>query len=359
MSSPTAVVDIQGVRATLGAILVGNIVSVFLSGIVAMQVLLYFRLYPKDLTRIKMIVLCIWLLDLVHSILVSTANWTYLIDNYGNSNISDTIFWSVAVTIALTAVITFFVHCFFAHRILTLSRYNWFIVTPIFVLALARLGFACVTTSRMILLGSFEEFTKVSAVLFSALRQYIFTAGLALATAVDIMIAAALIWFLNKNRTGFSAMDTVIDSITLYTVESGLLTSVITVISLIFWLTMSHNLVFLALHFAISKLYANAFLATLNARKALRGRTRSSGGGSSHPMPVLFPTGFSRLSRLNRDYSSRHDVEPITTKVQINVEKTVEHDIEIDEYSDSPGSGSRSYSDPSSKDGSSMKSKQP
>lgn len=331
--SSTPTIDTHGVRASLGAILIGNIVCVFLSGIVTMQVLLYYRIYPKDLTRIKLIVGTVWLLDLVHSIMVSTANWEYLIDNYGDASIQDTIFWSVAVTIAFTAVITFFVHCFFCHRILTLSRYNYFITVPIFILALARLAFACVTTSRMILLGSFKEFIRISS--------YIFTAGLAMATTVDFLIAAALIYYLNKNRTGFSAMDSIIDSITVYTVESGLLTSVVTVISLIFWLTMSHNLVFLALHFAISKLYANAFLATLNARRSLRGRSRGSSDRSDHPMPVLFPSSFHRLSRLPRfsvskntsssaEQSSRnrHEADPITTKVQINVEKTIEHDVE-------------------------------
>ncbi|KAH8099889.1 hypothetical protein BXZ70DRAFT_1008862 [Cristinia sonorae] len=319
----------QNVHATLGSVLLGNVVSVFLSGIVTMQVLIYYRLYPKDLTRIKLIVGTIWLIDTTHAVMVTMSNWSYLIENFGNTAISDKIFWSLAVTIALTATLTFFVHCFFCHRILTLSRYNYYITAPIFILALARLAFACVTTSRMIMLGSFKEFTRVSS--------FIFTSGLSLATAVDFLIAAALIWYLNKNRTGFSAMDTVIDSITLYTVESGLLTSIVTVISLIFWLCMSHNLVFLALHFAISKLYANAFLATLNARRSLRGRSQgSSRAPDDHAMPVLFPASFNRLSRLG-PHTANHD-GVITTKVQINVEKT----IDIDGSTDEPYSPTRS-----------------
>jgi hypothetical protein len=36
------------------------------------------------------------------------------------------------------------------------------------------------------------------------------------------------------------------------------------------WLTMPYNLVFLGLHFVISKLYANSLLISLNTRKALR-----------------------------------------------------------------------------------------
>ncbi|CAL1717269.1 unnamed protein product [Somion occarium] len=312
--------DLSGLRPTLGAVLIGSIVSVFLSGSLAMQVALYYRIYRKDHFRFKLTVAMIWVLDILHTIMISMANWQYLIDNFGNNDISDTIVWTVAVTIALTAIITFFVHCFFAHRILALSKRNWFITVPIVVLAILRLAFALVTTTKMITIKTYSAFI----VKFS----WSFTLGLTLATAVDIMIAAALCWYLNKSRTGFSSMDNIIDSITLYTLENGLLTCVTTVVSLICWLTMPHNLIFLGLHFAISKLYSNAFLATLNARKVLRGRSQAS---SDRELPVLFPENFtgSRFSR-REVYSRRAEIDPITTKVQINVEKTIQHDGEAD-----------------------------
>jgi len=46
----------------------------------------------------------------------------------------------------------------------------------------------------------------------------------------------------------------------------------VTLVALSCWLTMPTNLIFLALHFLISKLYANTVLATLNSRKSLRRR---------------------------------------------------------------------------------------
>ncbi|PCH34370.1 hypothetical protein WOLCODRAFT_148429 [Wolfiporia cocos MD-104 SS10] len=45
---------------------------------------------------------------------------------------------------------------------------------------------------------------------------------------------------------------------------------------LICWLVFPGNLVFLALHFTISKVYANSLLATLNARNSLRDRALRS-----------------------------------------------------------------------------------
>ncbi|KAI0931040.1 hypothetical protein AcV5_005388 [Taiwanofungus camphoratus] len=118
-------------------------------------------------------------------------------------------------------------------------------------------------------------------------------------------------------------MDYIIDSITLYTVENGSLTCVTTIVSLVCWLTMSHNLIFLGLHFAISKLYANSFLATLNARKALMTRSQGSSDRGEHALPVLFPDTF--RTRADRSlFNSQHVADPTGTKLHINVVKTVD-----------------------------------
>jgi len=55
----------------------------------------------------------------------------------------------------------------------------------------------------------------------------------------------------------------------LYTFENCALTTVITIATLICWLVMHHNLIFMGLHFIICKFYANSLLATLNQRKGL------------------------------------------------------------------------------------------
>ncbi|KAI0077460.1 hypothetical protein K474DRAFT_1707336 [Panus rudis PR-1116 ss-1] len=280
-----------------------------------MQVILYYRIYPKDRVRLKSMVALIWVLDLLHTCMACAALWFYLIDHFGDEGVSDYITWSVGFTVALTAFVSFFVHCFFSHRIFTLSRGKWLLTMPIATLAMFRLACALVTTAKMIQLKMYSLFVQHFA--------WIFTMGLALSAAVDVLIALALCWYLNKSRTGFSSMDTIIDSITLYTIESGMATCVMTIVSLICWLSMPHNLIFLGLHFAISKLYANAFMATY-----------ASNDTSEHAMPVLFP------SRAH-GFTSRHEVDPISTKVQISVEKTIHREMEaVDEPSEYSGGAS-------------------
>ncbi|KAF7428644.1 hypothetical protein PC9H_007871 [Pleurotus ostreatus] len=92
--------------------------------------------------------------------------------------------------------------------------------------------------------------------------QWSFTLGLALSCALDIIITASLCYFLLRNRKQTSSMNHVIDSLMLYAFENGSLTCAATVMSMICWLTMPSNLVFMGIHFFISKLYANSLLAT-------------------------------------------------------------------------------------------------
>ncbi|KAI0814817.1 hypothetical protein BC629DRAFT_814027 [Irpex lacteus] len=264
---------------TLGALLVGTVVSIFLSGILATQVFMYFRLYPKDLTKHKIIVALIWALDLAHSALICVANWFYLVENFANTDAPKQITWSVDATIALTAVTTFVVHTFFTQRVHTLSKQNMWIAGPIGVLVVLRVvsAFSCV--AQMSRLKTWEKFRHESA--------WLFTTGLSISAILDVLIAGSLISLLHRSRTGWKSMDQLINTIVVYTIENGLLTSIFAVLSLICWVTMNGNLIFLALHFTISKLYANSLLATLNARKQLQQRTHTSSG---QQMSVLFPS---------------------------------------------------------------------
>ncbi|KAI1790438.1 hypothetical protein LXA43DRAFT_1148079 [Ganoderma leucocontextum] len=221
-----------------------------LSGSVFMQVVLYWRLYTSDPIRTKSMVIFIWVLDLVHSMMVCIANWENLIANFGGFDNLDYITWSIAVTVALTALTTFTVHCFFSHRIHTLSRRNWYITVPLVTLASVRLIAAVVSTTEMIRLRSFEGFVKYYG--------YVFTLGLSTSTVLDILITGILCLYLRRRRSGMAKMDRIISVLTLYTVENGMLT---------------------------------CDQQALNARKSLSSRLESlSGNSEGFPMPVMFPT---------------------------------------------------------------------
>lgn len=316
------------VPATYGAILVGGFLAAALSGIVTVQSFIYFKLYPTDLAWRKAIVAVIWSLDSIHTALVGASIWIYLIQNFGDTSKINDIPVTVAMTIALTAILTFIVHCFFAHRIHKLSRCDWRISAPILAFAFLRLCSASITTAEMIHLKTFSEFKQEF--------RWIFTLGLALSSLVDILIAIFLCYSLQTTRKAASSMDYIVNSVILYTLENNSLTSAATVISMVCWLVMPTNLIFMGLHFVISKLYANSLLATLNARKQLRQERAQR--GLSGELPLAFP-GLATRFRSNNQDPSRMD--PIGTKLEINVEKTVQYEVDADimtSHSPSPSS---------------------
>lgn len=324
------------VPATFGALLIGAFIATALSGVVTTQVLLYMKLFPIDEASTKAIVAAVWTLDTGHTCLVLASIWIYFIQFYGESTRIDEIPKTLAITIQLTAILTFIVHCFYSRRIHKVSRGDWRITLPILIFAFLRLCSATLCTAEMIHTKTFTS--------FRANFRWLFTLGLALSCLVDILISVFLTYALQSNRRASTSLDHVINSVILYTLETGSLTGAATVISMIFWLVMPYNLIFMGMHFVISKLYANSLLATLNSRRLIQQEHETHKRGPSGDLPVAFPgyanRGGSKFAirdprmsptspnSLTRPLANQPRLNPMETQVEISVEKTMDYDLD-------------------------------
>ncbi|KAJ7440181.1 hypothetical protein FB451DRAFT_1415351 [Mycena latifolia] len=273
----------QDIPATLGALLIGGLfASLFVSslplwtdyldrrntfrlgGMVNLQTTLYYGSYKSDPLRIKFLVLSVWLLDNLHTGLIWGGLWFGLVQNYGEYGRIDTIPWCIALTVILTALITFLVHCFFAHRIFLLSKKNWLMTSPVLFLALVRLAAASASTWQMLRYHSFNLFRT------HAPSRWVFSLGLIVSSAVDILIAGFLVHLFRSNRTEAGRFNDIIDKLIQYGLETGSLTCFGTIVTMLCWVIAPKKLIFFGLHVVIGKLYANSLLVTLNARKKMR-----------------------------------------------------------------------------------------
>jgi len=93
----------------------------------------------------------------------------------------------------------------------------------------------------------------------------------ALAAAGDVLIAAILCAMLQKSRTGFKRSDTMINKLILFTMNTGLITSICAVASLISIIAAPTTLIYVGFYFTLGRFYANSLMATLNARQSIRG----------------------------------------------------------------------------------------
>ncbi|KAF8873225.1 hypothetical protein CPB85DRAFT_595364 [Mucidula mucida] len=319
------------VARTFGAVLIGGLSASLcvlrLSGAVVIQTIIYYKLYPSDLLTLKLVVLTIWLLDILHTCFIWVATWDYLIHHYGQLMRIDYIPWSIALTIVLTAILTFLVHCFFANRIFRLSKKNWLLAVPILTLAVLRLGAACVTTAKMMQLHTYTE--------FKADFTWVFTLGLALSSAVDVLITGSLFFLLRTSRSmsGAENLNHVIDSLMLYAFETGFLTCAGTIIAMICWLAMPSNLIFLGLHFVIGKLYANSLLVTLNTRQSIRhGRSVSSAEAAGNAILVMDTRRHRSVPYSPSQITSGGRISDLGkhTELQINVQRSIQYNSDYD-----------------------------
>jgi len=92
-----------------------------------------------------------------------------------------------------------------------------------------------------------------------------------LGVVADVLIASALFYFLRRSRTGFKKSDTMISRLIMFTVSTGFLTSICAIASLVSILVWGRTLIYVAFYFSLGRLYSNSVLATLNARRSIRG----------------------------------------------------------------------------------------
>jgi len=307
MSDPLS----QDIPKTYGALLLGALFASFLSGATTVQTIVYLKLYPEDHPFTKGLVTVIWILDVTHTALTWDGIWTYLISEFGDSNKIDTIPLAVSLTIIFTAILTILVHFYYVQRIFHLSKRNYLLCSPIVVLAVCRVCSACACSAEMIRLGTFTRFRSEF--------RWLFSLGLSLSSAVDVIITFTLLTLLFKSRSKSLSLNSVIDSLILYTFEIGSLTGFATIVSMICWLSVKNTLIFLGLHFIIAKLYANSFMASLNTRHQLRQAHARTNSATNAVRGINRPNG---PSYQKDDHSSEIQLQ----RVEVNVEKNIQYD---------------------------------
>ncbi|KAI0351185.1 hypothetical protein OH77DRAFT_1429975 [Trametes cingulata] len=237
---------------TLGALLIGVLVTAVGYGVTTTQTYMYMNRFPNDPRG----------LDTLHIALTWHMIYYYLILNFNNNSALESSVWC--------AVITVIVHCFYARRIFVLGGRNWYITLFILALSVLRL----VECVEIFHLRTFEQIAKktIAPVIV----------GLGAGTLADCVITASLVYLLRVHKSGLNPLDSMLDRITYWTVNNGMLTSVVGIAFLVTQFSpIPHNMIFLALHLLLSK-------RGLNFREAHRGRGLHTEGNSAIHMSNLF-----------------------------------------------------------------------
>ncbi|KAJ7623593.1 hypothetical protein FB45DRAFT_926163 [Roridomyces roridus] len=250
-----------------------------LSRSVALVQAWYYFTHQSDTWPLKLFVACVVAFDTIHQALIVHA------------------VWSMVVEVLFNGLTALFVQAFLILRIWRLSKGN--------ILLTGSAGALCV--------GNFAYVAK--ALPMTTFAELTTIKGLSLAinitgAATDVLIAAILCFLLLGSRTGFSRSDSMINKLVLFFVNTGLITSVFAIASLISITTAPDAFIYILFFFCMGRLYSNSLLAVLNARKSIK---ESSGSGvhTSGDMPLSWrrPTGTLTNPPLEVKIATSHETD--------------------------------------------------
>ncbi|KAI0657330.1 hypothetical protein C8Q70DRAFT_919562 [Cubamyces menziesii] len=268
---------------TFGAAFAGFAASSICLGVLSTQAYTYFKRYPLDKLFYKYLVrVAKKLIEVADQALIAHAVYTYLVSNWGVVTILIAPpIWSLILQITFGVITGTIVKINFALRVWRFSKQNIWVTGLIILLTFAELGMCRFTVFE---LPSFR-LTSLSKI---ADMKVVGSLSLGLGMATDAVIAAALCFFLRNLRTGHRKDDSVVNSLIIYAISTGGLTSVISLTTLILYNFMPDNFIFMAFYFVLSKVYANSFLAALNTRRVSRGRGTDA---ETNTMPTFLMVG--------------------------------------------------------------------
>ncbi|KII84126.1 hypothetical protein PLICRDRAFT_370538 [Plicaturopsis crispa FD-325 SS-3] len=241
---------------TYGAVFIALILSTLAFGITNLQVFWYYTNYHDDFLHIKMGVALLWLIDALHLVFGTHFVYYYLITELAEPlEIFLRLVWSFKAQIVMNVVSIVTVQTFYCIRLLKLSQgKNRLVISIVSVVMVYAYGVAIMES---------YEVTRISSIAPDSLKGIKKENYLAFASVcvVDVLLAGLSCAVLSRCQTRSSNTNSVINTLVVYVLYTGILTSVCSLAAIISLAAIPNNLVYLAIEMIASKLYANSYLA--------------------------------------------------------------------------------------------------
>ncbi|KAF9512081.1 hypothetical protein BS47DRAFT_1383140 [Hydnum rufescens UP504] len=254
----------------------GNLLTAFCFGVLTAQTSSYYHTFPNDATPLKLVVGFLWALDAFQLACVTQSLYWWFVKNYYNPVSLSSATWEFTVYQISTVCASVTVQTFFAHRVysrrashISAWRTITLMIPPGFhserqSLSRSPRASPCVDSvwiwcRNMILKFQLmvEEYT------------WLVVTWLATQAVADVVIAASMCILLRRRRTGFPKTDSVINHMTLYTISTGLVTSVLSGILLVMFAKDGFHFSVLTIGVPLGGIYSVTMLANLHTRKIL------------------------------------------------------------------------------------------
>ncbi|KAK7037535.1 hypothetical protein VNI00_011027 [Paramarasmius palmivorus] len=264
------------IDATIGSMFIGTLIATALWGVTCVQTWFYFDNYRNDRWILKATVIATFLSDTIHQVIICEIVYTYLVSNFGNNDTLKKVLDTVYIEVLFNGFTGLFVQTFLTYRIWSFRK-NIPLVLGIGILVAAEFAVSVAYMAQGLAwhLNTYQSLKRLRGLSMSIN---------ALAAAADITISASICTLLSSSRTGFAWSNHMINRLMLFSINTGILTSLFACLSLITILIFPDKLIYFCFYFIIGRLYANSLLATLNARRAIRNSQRSTPANDMHSL---------------------------------------------------------------------------
>ncbi|KAJ6572197.1 hypothetical protein B0H19DRAFT_1373060 [Mycena capillaripes] len=250
-------------NTTIGALQIGALVSYVLFGVTTTQMYIYYSRFPEESLKLRALVGFVWVCELAHALCIGHALYVYTISDYTHSErLLGAAPKSSGTSTLFSGLIAACVQGFFSFRIYCLSK-QLYISILIWAMVFFRL------LGNIMLFSTALEMKSMAGYVLQ--WEWLPPSVWSLSAANDLTITATLVLLLYTRRPGVHRRTAaLLDKLILWTIETGMLTSASSIITLSCFVTMKTNFIWMAVFVVDVRLFSNSLLASLNSRATLR-----------------------------------------------------------------------------------------
>ncbi|CAL1703547.1 unnamed protein product [Somion occarium] len=289
MSDSSPPFDVAGF---MGGYVMTLYIALILYGVTLAQVYIFTLNCQKDSTFLKGVVGTVWLLETVHSVFMLRQIHYLTIIGFGDIDAITTVDWSIGVFLVAENGIIALVQGFYVRRIWLLSGKRLLVTIGLSLLLVTCVAFHMTAAVYTFIAHTWLDFQG----LFGA--TLCVEVANALSAALDGLIAGSMIVLFYRGKTGFKSTDNILRWLMAYSVNTGLITMIVSISIAITYSRDRESLLASGLTtisgkrmstpgpihlFAPSNIRRLSFMTyrmscSLNARESLRGKHAKSGG---------------------------------------------------------------------------------
>ncbi|KAH8818615.1 hypothetical protein DL96DRAFT_1749632 [Flagelloscypha sp. PMI_526] len=273
---------------SIGAILIGCSLNIYLYGLVSHQYLVYKTRKFDDPVWLRTLVAILFVVDTYQTVVELYGVWYFAIKNYANPKVLGEVIWVTPLCGISAAISTLIFQTFLINRLCRLTKQLWL---GIFLIVTAVAAFICgiIDSTSAWLLADVTKFAVLIPLTI---------AWLSIEASVNIITSLILIRALWLCKIELTRANTMINRCIRAAIQSGLFSSVFAIFNFLVFIFWPTTYLYAIFHWPLGRIYSNCLMYTLIARKEIvetpDGTIKSRDTGSSAKSAHITSIRFSR-----------------------------------------------------------------